>query len=99
MSFGVDESFFGFPQLLLEMADPSMERAQVFLSREVQAARHRLEASIDRPFDSAAQTQSTDRCRLHPRVLHQLCESRVLHRLEKSIFQGAHRRSFFAVTR
>ena len=90
--FGIDEPLFGFTELPLEMPNPSLQRANVALGREVQEARDALHALVERPFNTAAEPKTFHHQPLNPGVLHQLCDPRVLQKTEKAVFELGHGR-------
>ena len=76
--FGVGEPLFGFAQLTLEVPNPSLERAEVALGRQVEHASEALDALLECPFDTTAETKRFHRELLNPWIAHELRNPGVL---------------------
>jgi hypothetical protein len=81
----------GFAKLLFEVSNPSLERAQVALGREVQHAGDLLTPLVHGPLDSPTETKALHDGLLNLRILHQLCNPRILEELEKAVCERSHR--------
>jgi len=68
--FGFDDSVLGFAKLLFEVSNPSLERAQVALGREVQHAGDLLYTLVHCTLDPPTETKAPHHGLLNPRVLH-----------------------------
>jgi hypothetical protein len=72
------------------VSNPTLERAQVALGRQIEHVGDLLNAPLDRAFDSPTKTKAFHHRLLNVRVLKQLGNSRVLKQLEKAVFELGH---------
>ena len=89
--FGFADAFLGLAELPLEVTNPSVHRAQIFLSGEIESTRDSLEVSVGRALDTVAEAKSPNREVLDVRVPDELSDPRVLHELEDLFLEAAHR--------
>jgi hypothetical protein len=89
--FGCAEAFLGLAELLLEVTNPSVHRAQILLGGEIQSPRDLLEVPVGRALDTAPQAKRPNGEVLYARVSHEPCDSRILHEPEDAFLDAAHR--------